>query len=74
MLTGKNVMDGNKHQEEWEESAEPASVFYLQQNKCVILHLQCRYTTVLSLSRCLAALDFREHLSKWPFSPSADIF
>lgn len=23
----KNVMDGNKHQEEWEESAEPASGF-----------------------------------------------
>lgn len=35
MLTGKNVTDGNKHQEEWEESAEPASGFWLQQNQCV---------------------------------------
>lgn len=32
MLTGKNVMDGNKHQEEWEESAAPASGFQLHQN------------------------------------------
>lgn len=74
MLTGKNVMDGNKHEEEWEESAEPASGFWLQQNKCDILHLHCRYTTVLGLSRCLAAMDFCEHVSKGPFSPSSNIF
>lgn len=70
MLTGKNVTDGNKHQEEWEESAEPASGFWLQQNQCVLLHLHCRCTTVFSRSRCLAAVDSHEHVSKGPFSPS----
>lgn len=34
------------------------------------VHLHCRCTTVFSRSRCLAAVDSHEHVSKGPFSPS----